>query len=321
MDYLDFDLEIAPGLGQDYHVTVSASPAGEARETMHFPFSELELENRVQAVQLALLRSGTKQRRVLNPAEQSVQAFGQRLFDALLTGEVRTRYDVSRREAARQGMGLRIKLRMRSPPLAAVPWEFLYDPRQQEYICFSRHSPLIRYLEAQQPSQPLAVQLPLRILGMVAAPTELVSLDIDQEKQRTQRALEELQAKGVVELAWVEGQTWQVLQGTLARGAYTGALADLQLLAEGDENAIQGDAVAMTDRLLLTTNGAEFIFTIDGKIVYTLPVAAYHTGQVGFIVITQADVTKVHIHYNWVKVQKIDPFSLSLPRDRSMSAQ
>ena len=34
MEYLDFELEIGPGLGREYPVAVIRSPAGEARETM-----------------------------------------------------------------------------------------------------------------------------------------------------------------------------------------------------------------------------------------------------------------------------------------------
>ena len=45
MEYLDFELEIGPGLGREYPVAVIRSPAGEARETMCFPFDELALEN------------------------------------------------------------------------------------------------------------------------------------------------------------------------------------------------------------------------------------------------------------------------------------
>src|SRR5712692_4465583 len=99
LSYLDFELEVGPGRGRDYPVAVGRSPAGEAHETMRFPFDELALENRLQALQIALLRSGGQRRQVLSPQEQTVQDFGQRLFDALLTGEVRSRYDVSQREA------------------------------------------------------------------------------------------------------------------------------------------------------------------------------------------------------------------------------
>jgi len=44
--YLDFELEIGPGSGRDYPVAVIRSPAGEARETMRFPFDDLALESR-----------------------------------------------------------------------------------------------------------------------------------------------------------------------------------------------------------------------------------------------------------------------------------
>jgi hypothetical protein len=40
---------------------------------------------------------------------------------------------VSVREAASQDdRGLRINLRVQAPDLAALPWEFLYDPRQAD---------------------------------------------------------------------------------------------------------------------------------------------------------------------------------------------
>ena len=220
MNYFDFDLEISPGEGRDFIVSVIDSPAGEARETVRFPFSELELENRIQALQIALLRSSEKRRRILDSHEQTVQEFGRNLFDLLLIGEVRTRYDVSLREATRQEMGLRLKLRIRSPELAMVPWEFMYDLRQGEYVCLSRSSPLVRYLEAQQPIQPLAVRLPLRILAMVAAPTDLAALDVAQEKARAEAALEPLRHQGLVELTWVEGQTWRNLQQALQGGPW-----------------------------------------------------------------------------------------------------
>lgn len=44
-NYSDFELEISPGIGRDYPVTLLHSPAGEGQETMHFPFDELVLEN------------------------------------------------------------------------------------------------------------------------------------------------------------------------------------------------------------------------------------------------------------------------------------
>jgi len=220
LEYLDFELEISPGSGREYPVGVIRSPAGEARATMRFPFDELALENRLQALQIALLRSGGKRRHSLSPEEQTVQDFGQSLFDALLSGEVRSRYDVSQERAAGQGKGLRLKLRIQSPELAALPWEFLYDPRQAEYVCLSRNTPVVRYLELPQPIQPLSVAPPLRILGMIASPRDLDQLDVKREKQRVERAIKDPRASGLVELTWLDGQTWHDLQRAMRGGPW-----------------------------------------------------------------------------------------------------
>ena len=150
-EYLDFELEIGLGQGRDYPVAVLRSPAGEARATMHLPFDELALDRHLDKLQIALLRSGGKRRRALTQEQQDVQDFGQLLFDALMTGDVRSRYDVSQISAGEKG--LRLKLRIADPKLAALPWEFLYDSRRAEYICLSRHTPVVRYVELPQPPE------------------------------------------------------------------------------------------------------------------------------------------------------------------------
>ena len=100
MDYLDFELEIGPVEGRRYSVAVVRSPGGEAREIATFPFGELELENRLQTLQIALLRSGGQRRQVLTPEAQAVRDFGYALFMALLPGEVRSRYEPARSNPA-----------------------------------------------------------------------------------------------------------------------------------------------------------------------------------------------------------------------------
>jgi len=220
MEYLDFELEIGLDEGGTYPVAVLRSPAGEARATMTFPFGELELENRIQALEIALLRSGSTRRRVHSPESQQVQAFGQALLEALLSGDVRTRYAVSQREAARDGKGLRLKLRIQPPELAALPWEFLYDPDEAEYVALSRETPVVRYLELPQTVQPLAITPPLQILGMVASPRDLPTLDVGREKQRIEMALSDALADGLVSLTWMEGQTWRSLQRAMRQGPW-----------------------------------------------------------------------------------------------------
>ena len=103
--YLDFDLEIGAGAGVTYPVAVLQSPAGNARGQMTFPFRDLELENRLLALQNALLKSGGARRKVLTGDEQAVRDFGRALFAALFRDDIRSAYDVSRRMAREQGCG------------------------------------------------------------------------------------------------------------------------------------------------------------------------------------------------------------------------
>ena len=220
MEYLDFVLEVGTGSGREYPLHVVSSPAGEARETMHFPLDQLALENRLQKLQIALLRSGGKQRKALSEEELAVRDFGQQLFDALINGEVRSRYDVSCQEAKQQKKGLRLKLRIQAPELATLPWEFVYNSGQAEYVCLSRRTPVLRYLEMPSSPEPLMVAPPLRILGMVASPTDQEALDVDREKGRVEKALEDLRARNLVELIWLPGQTWHDLQDAMAQGPW-----------------------------------------------------------------------------------------------------
>jgi outer membrane protein assembly factor BamD (BamD/ComL family) len=219
-DYLDFDLEIGIGTGRNYPVAVLDSPAGEARGSMHFPFDTLVLENRLLTLQNALLRSGGPRRRTLSPEEQAVQDFGRELFEALFIPEVRSCFDVSLREADQQRKGLRLKLRIQSPEMAVLPWEYLYHPGQAEYVSLSTRTPIVRYLEMPQRIQPLAVTPPLRILGMIASPSDLPFLDVEREKERIERAIGDLRARGLVDLTWLLGQTWRDLLRAMRQGEW-----------------------------------------------------------------------------------------------------
>lgn len=218
-DYLDFELKIARGGGRRYPIDVR-SEAGEVSEIMKFPFGKLALENQLLRLQNALLSSGGRRRRMPSPDERAVQDFGKALFESLFIGKVRSLYAVSWDKASVQGKGLRVQLRIQDPALAALPWEFLYDPGQAEYLCLSRNTPLVRYIELPHPRQSLPVSPPLRILGMIASPQNLTSLDIENERKRIERAIKDLRARGSVSLTWLRGQTWQDLQQAMRRGPW-----------------------------------------------------------------------------------------------------
>jgi uncharacterized membrane protein HdeD (DUF308 family) len=218
-NYLDFELEIRGGGPREYPVTVR-SPAGEAQGQMRFPFDEWELKDRLQSLEIALLRSGGTRRRMPSSEEHTVQDFGRGLFESVLVGDVRTRYEMSLSEARRQGKGLRLKLRIQPSELAVLPWEFLYDAERDRYPSLSSNTPLVRYLDLPQPVEPLRVSPPLRVLGMVTSPLGLDPLDVEHEKRLVEEATRGLREGGLMELTWLEGQTWRHLQRVMRRGPW-----------------------------------------------------------------------------------------------------
>jgi hypothetical protein len=217
---IDFEVEIRSGVGREYEVAVIRSPAGEARQPMVFPFDELALQVRLQTLEIALLRSGGARRRLASDEERTVEAFGAELFDALITGEVRSRFDMSRSEAQRQGKALRVRLRFESPGMAALPWEFLFDTRRGEYLVLSTNTPLVRYIELPERMEPFAVSPPLRMLALVASPNDLPHLDGERERLRVDAATKELQDRGLLEVEWLSGATWRHIQAALRRGEW-----------------------------------------------------------------------------------------------------
>ena len=54
---------------------------------------------------------------------------------------------------------------------------------------------------------------------MVASPKGVQELDVDLEKQLLEQAVADLQEQGLVELVWLEGETWRDLQRNLWRKA------------------------------------------------------------------------------------------------------
>lgn len=219
IEYLDLEIEIGPGAPDGYPVAVR-SPAGEPRGSLRLPFEGLELENKLQSLRLALLASSTTVRRMASPEDAAVEAFGAALFESLFTGDVRSCFDVCRRDAAAVGKGVRIKLRIHAPEVATMPWEFMYDARASEYLSLSKYSPIVRHLELTTPVVPLTVEPPLRMLAMVASPDDLPALNIERERLRVETALSDLVGRGVIDVDWILDGNWRTLQRSLDDGPW-----------------------------------------------------------------------------------------------------
>lgn len=238
LEFLDFELRIGQRAGGSNEVTVLSSPVGEATATMRFAFDDSELQRWLQSVENARgaavdtrKSSSDPQRALILPQtsaavpRDTVERLGRELFEALLPPTVLDCYRCSFTKALDDQKGLRLRLHIVDPKLATIPWEYLYDEVARRYICLAKQTPLIRYVEMfQAPSTPLTtltIPPPIRILGMVASPTDLPRLDIESEKQRMAEAIKHLQEEGKVSLTWLEGQTRRIFRRLCVAGRGT----------------------------------------------------------------------------------------------------
>jgi YVTN family beta-propeller protein len=217
--YLDFDVLIEPGSANSYRARVLGSPVGETRPVpVTIPFSDLELEN-------FLLRIGRPRRHLVRgedaPEAAAVRQFGGRLFDAVFHDQVGSALAASRDLAESRDAGLRVRLRLTdSPELADLPWEYLYDKDARRFLALSEWTPLVRYLDLPGRVRLMAVHPPLRVLVLVASPTDFPALDVDAEWARLQESLQVLEQTGRVRLERTSNGTMAELQRQLRRGEH-----------------------------------------------------------------------------------------------------
>jgi S1-C subfamily serine protease len=216
ISYLNFDLSIERS-GEGYRARVVHSPAGQASVQFSPPFSELELENFV----LRIGRTRRGLRRLESPEMEAAKTVGGRLFEAVFDDQVLASLRSSLDEAGRQGVGLRIRLRLaEAPELLDVPWEYLYNSTLNRFLSLSVETPLVRYLELPERIRPLAVRPPLRVLVMISSPRDRPPLDVEREWENLRQALGDLERRELVVLERLEEATLTALLRRLRREEY-----------------------------------------------------------------------------------------------------
>src|SRR5262245_53666330 len=161
----ELELEVGPGApAGEYAVRVVQAVTGD-RPTGTMSLDIDGLWRACDGLEDTVLASAVSARRTLSTGEMRLRDVGQQLFDALFCGDVESAYRVSSSLAAERGEKLRLKLRLSVPQLAAFPWEAMYDRKTDEYVCLKE--PLVRHVDAPFTPEPLPVEPPLRVLGVV----------------------------------------------------------------------------------------------------------------------------------------------------------
>src|SRR5215467_13696946 len=209
----DIEVEIGPGASPgEYTVRITHAVAG-GLPTGTLNLDVDELLSRRGLWEGAVLASSVRARRRVPTIEQPVRELGQGLFEALFAGSINGAYRASLGVARGRNQGLRLVLRLTAPELAVLPWEAMFDPETETYLC--RREPLVRHVPAPFIPDPLEVSRPLRILGLVSSPRGLQPLDVEAEQERLTRALAQPLADRRVELDWVLQPSWDAVHERL----------------------------------------------------------------------------------------------------------
>lgn len=173
MPYQDFNIVISAQQGSEYLVAAVAEEQGRVSDTLPPPDSQL----RTQLARIAGLHATGD-----NDGLGLMRDTGSALFRWLLPPAIESHLRITWDRARRQGQGLRLRLTIDAPELAAWPWELLHDPARDHTFAISPNTLLVRYFDQAAAFGGPADQradLPLDLLLVLpAAP------DLDLERER-----------------------------------------------------------------------------------------------------------------------------------------
>jgi len=195
--FIDFNLELRDLdlQANTFKVAVLPSPAvGETQQAISVPYRYAEFKDDLDSLD---------RKRIY--LEDLIQ-LGIRLADRLLpTGQVRELFQAALTRAGRDG-GVRLRLLIREPKLAQLPWEFSYlqlhagEADRRHFLVLNPQLSMVRHeaLPEEHPSLTTATPERLRLVAAFANPADgYTRLNLKREKGVLERALRDLNADGV----------------------------------------------------------------------------------------------------------------------------
>jgi hypothetical protein len=187
-----------------------------------------------------------------------VQALGARLFSAVFEGRLGRIYSDAISTATDAGRTLPVRVIADDARLAALPWEFLYDPRRGDFVALSTRSPLVRQLDAPPPPPRVPITPPIRVLLACADP--LGNLGTERDVELLRRL--ETSGRSALAVTVVQSATADALRAALEGGQYhvvhfSGTAVDARRERSGDgfDSGPRRDRAA--DQLLALVSGRD----------------------------------------------------------------
>lgn len=207
MQYRDFDLKLYGGRAEGYYVEVIGSPVNQRSEAVR------------------LLPPGSARMGLPEGAGGwSVAPFdqeppGRALFECLFPEPIRHLWERSEATLGEQEL-LRLRLDIRAPELAALPWESIHDGSY--HLALSLRHPVVRFFFDRPEVFPKEIRAPLNILLLVSTPNDVPPLPaVEEELRLTCESLEELKAAGKFgRLEVMRGASLRKLQTELRKRPY-----------------------------------------------------------------------------------------------------
>jgi tetratricopeptide (TPR) repeat protein len=204
MHYRDFDLKLSGDKQEGYSVELLDSPLGFRTDPLPLKLPEDKIEAWGDVV-----KNGEADR-------QTSKDFGKALFEALFPQRIRDAW-IRSQDALNLQSFLRLRLDIRAPELAAIPWEIIHDG--DYHLAMVPRRPIVRYLYDRSAVESIESSPPIRILIAVATNTNDQSLTAtESETNLIKSNFNELVKMGRVEEPFVlSPATLSGLQRELAR--------------------------------------------------------------------------------------------------------
>lgn len=203
MQYKNLDLCIENKLGESYQVKAHSEAAGEVEGVLTLSADCLEVAAELKNV--VELQEGS----------ELPVSLGISLYQCLFQERVGQMLYMTLGDVLQDDeKGVRIRLMLSAPEVAALPWEVLYDQRTKCFLSTSGKTPLSRYIKLFEPIRALKIAPPVKVLVLIPGGS---GLDVDKEEKIITEAL-----------GGLETVRMRVLKGQVTRSEISRALVEEQ---------------------------------------------------------------------------------------------